>query len=74
MAGEVQAIGPDKSGKSGPGPAPRRNIVSIRGAEAWRAWLMALAAHRRLKASDVIDQALTEYAQKYGYPERVPPR
>ena len=53
---------------------PRKNVVSIRGTESWRDWLMGLAAHRRLKAVDVIDQALIEYAQKYGYNEPAPPR
>ncbi len=52
----------------------RRNVVSIRGTEAWRDWLMGLAAHRRLKAADVIDQALIEYAQRYGYDRPAPPR
>jgi hypothetical protein len=56
------------------GGEPRRNIISIRGTESWRAWLMGLAAHRRLKAPDVIDQALIEYAQKYGFTEPAPPR
>jgi hypothetical protein len=65
-----------KSAKATPkgGDEPRKNVVSIRGTEAWRAWLMGLAAHRRLKAVDVIDQALIEYAKKYGYTEEAPPR
>jgi hypothetical protein len=62
---------PDKGGAE---PPARRNVVSIRGTEAWRDWLMGLAAHRRLKAADVIDQALIEYAQKYGYEKKAPPR
>jgi hypothetical protein len=53
---------------------PRRNVVSIRGTEAWRDWLMALSEHRRLSAADVIDQALIEYARKYGYTKPAPPR
>src|SRR5947209_8112674 len=57
-----------------PEPAARRNVVSIRGTEQWRDGLMGLAAHRRLKASDVIEQALIEYAQKYGYDKAPPPR
>lgn len=57
-----------------PEPSARRNVVSIRGTEEWRDWLMELAAHRRLKAADVIDQALIEYAQKYGYTKPAPPR
>lgn len=52
----------------------RKNVVSIRGTEAWREWLMGLAAHKRLKAADVIDQALIEYAERHGYPKPAPPR
>ena len=55
-------------------PGARRNVVSIRGTEEWRDWLMGLAVHRRLSAADVIDQALVEYAQKYGYKKLPPPR
>jgi hypothetical protein len=57
-----------------PEPGARRNIVSIRGTEAWRDWLMGLAEHRRLKAADVIDQALIEYAERYGYKVPAPRR
>ena len=57
-----------------PEPATRKNVVSIRGTENWRDWLMGLAAHRRLKASDVIDQALIEYAERHGYTREAPPR
>jgi hypothetical protein len=60
--------------KQQPEPGARRNVVSIRGTEAWRDWLMGLATHRRLSAADVIDQALIEYAQKYGYTKPAPPR
>jgi hypothetical protein len=64
----------EKPSEDKPEPVARRNVVSIRGTEEWRDWLMGLAAHRRLKASDVIDQALIEYAQKYGYKKEAPPR
>jgi hypothetical protein len=53
------------------GGEARRNVVSIRGTEAWREWLMGLARHRRLAAADVIDQALVEYAKVHGY--NIPP-
>lgn len=66
----AKAKGDDGGGQG----EPRKNVVSIRGTEAWRDWLMGLASHRRLKAVDVIDQALVEYAQKYGYPEPPPKR
>jgi hypothetical protein len=55
-------------------PEPKKSVVSIRGTDAWREWLMGLAAHRRLRATDVIDHALIEYAAKYGYNEPAPPR
>ncbi len=57
-----------------PRDEPRKNVVSIRGTERWREWLAGLATHRRLSAADVIDQALIEYASKYGYKEKAPPR
>jgi len=67
-------MGKKKAGDQGAESEARRNVVSIRGTERWRDWLMGLAAHRRLKASDVIDQALIEYAQRHGYDKPAPPR
>jgi hypothetical protein len=72
MANNAKRKGSDKASKGAPpdGTA-RRNVVSIRGTEAWRDWLMGLAEHRRLAAADVIDQALVEYAKAHGY--SIPP-
>lgn len=53
---------------------PKRSVVSVRGSDEWRDWLMELSAFRRLKATDVIDQALVEYAEKYGFKKPAPPR
>jgi hypothetical protein len=57
-----------------PGPVLRKNVISIRGTEAWRDWLMRLAKHKRLNATDVIDQALVEYAERHGFEEAPPER
>jgi hypothetical protein len=46
--------------------------VAIRGSKEWRDWVMDLAEFRRLKATDLIDQALVEYAQKYVYKKPSP--
>ena len=67
-----KATGP--KGASGAEPVLKRNVVSIRGTEEWRKWLFGLAAFRRLKATDVIDQSLVEYAERHGYGEPAPPR
>lgn len=48
--------------------------VSIRCSVIWKNWLTRLAAFRRLKATDVIDQVLVEYAEKHGFKEEAPPR
>lgn len=69
-----KTAGPKGKGEKGDQEETRKNVVSIRGTERWRTWLMGLAAHRRLKAADVIDQALIEYAERHGYNEPAPPR
>lgn len=74
MARKIKRLGGGEPAREQPDPPARRNVVSIRGTEEWRDWLMGLAAHRRLKAADVIDQALIEYANKYGYDKPAPPR
>ncbi len=57
-----------------PPPVGRKNVVSIRGTEAWRGWLMRLAKHRRLSAVDTIDQALVEHATRHGFTDPPPER
>jgi hypothetical protein len=75
MANTAKRKGSGKVSKGGQtdGTA-RRNVVSIRGTEAWRDWLMGLARHSRLAAADVIDQALVEYAKAHGYNDPPPLR
>lgn len=47
---------------------------AIRGSKEWHAWVTALAEFRRLKVTDVIDQALVEFASKHGYEPPAPKR
>ena len=48
-------------------PALRSNCLSVRGSRAWREWVSQLAAHKRLRVSDLIDRALVDYAEKSGF-------
>lgn len=53
---------------------PKQYGIAIRGSKEWRDWVMDLAKFRRLKATDLIDQALTEYAKNHEFKPEPPPR
>lgn len=53
---------------------PKSVGIAIRGSQEWRDWVMRLAKSRRLKATDLIDQALIEYAKNHGFDEPAPER
>ena len=66
---------PKRRGRpKGAGAGPKGNVLSIRGAEEWRAWVGRLADHSRLKVADVIDRALLTYAKQEGFTEPAPRR
>jgi hypothetical protein len=48
--------------------------IAIRGSKEWRDWVMALAKFKRLKATDLIDQALIEYARNHHFEPPAPER
>jgi hypothetical protein len=51
----------------------RKNVISIRGTEQWRDWLIEYAAFRRVPVTSLIDQVLNEAAKRDGFtlpPER----
>jgi hypothetical protein len=51
----------------------RKNIISIRGTEDWRDWLIEYASFRRVPVTSLIDQVLAEAAKRDGFtapPER----
>lgn len=47
--------------------SPKRQVVSLRGSEAWRDWLNGLADHCRIPATTLVDVALAKYAKDMGY-------
>jgi hypothetical protein len=49
-------------------------VITTRGTKKWHAWVLRLADFRRLRATDLIDQALVEYADKHGFTEPAPKR
>lgn len=48
-------------------PGRRESVIGLKGLPEWKVWLARLAEHRRLSMADVIDQALVDYAAKYGF-------
>lgn len=52
----------------------RRQIISIRGTEAWRDWLNRLSEHCRTDAAKLVDAALVAYAKSQGFDEPPPKR
>lgn len=70
--GMLKTMGrPKKKGLAG---EPKAVGLAIRGSVAWRDWVMELADFRRLKATDVMDQALVEYAERHGFAKPAPKR
>ena len=65
---------PKKKAEQNPKPEAKGSGIAIRGSEEWRNWVMALARFKRLKATDLIDQALVEYARNHGFTEEAPER
>ena len=49
----------------------RKNVISVRGTEAWRDWLIEYAAFRRVPVTSLIDQVLNEAAKRDGF--KLPP-
>jgi hypothetical protein len=49
----------------------RKNVISIRGTEAWRDWLTEYGAFRRVPVTSLIDQVLNEAAKRDGF--KLPP-
>jgi hypothetical protein len=51
--------------------AERKQLISIRGTEQWRDWLIEYAAFRRVPVTSLIDQVLNEAAKRDGF--KLPP-
>jgi hypothetical protein len=67
--------------KSAPKPARdktadavrQRNILALKGTDAWKAWLDGFAARKGMPVTVLVDHALRELAKRDGYPDP-PPR
>lgn len=59
--------------KGGPGSEPSAGFA-VRGSKEWHTWVTELADHRRLKVTDLIDQALVEYAERHSFTRPAPKR
>lgn len=60
--------------KKGNASETKAHGIAIRGSKEWREWVTALAEFRRLKSTDLVDQALVEYAEKHGFTKPAPKR
>ncbi len=52
----------------------RGSVACIQATATWRDWYDQLRAHVRLSQSDLLAEALREYALRHGFPEPMPPR
>jgi hypothetical protein len=48
--------------------------ITIRGSAEWRQWITELAEFRRSKITDMVDQAIVEYAERHGFKKTAPKR
>lgn len=70
--GDVALMAKPKKARAGRAVEPaRKNVISIRGTEDWRGWLVEYAAFRRVPVTSLIDQVLNEAAKRDGF--KLPP-
>lgn len=67
MAGKKKKVGRPET----PG-GPKRQIVGLRGTDAYKAWLVEFAEAQRSDVADLIDDALEAYAKEQGF--KAPPK
>jgi hypothetical protein len=53
---------------------PRGSVACVQATAAWRTWYDHLRAHLGLSQSDLLAEALREFAARRGFPEPMPPR
>ncbi len=53
---------------------PRGSVACIQATSVWRAWYDQLRAHVQLSQSDLLAEALREYAARHNFPSPMPPR
>ena len=55
-------------------PAPaevpkQKNILALKGTEAWKTWLDGFARHKGMPVTVLVDHSLRELAKRDGYPD-----
>jgi hypothetical protein len=53
---------------------PEIGTIVVRGSRSWYEWVAKFAKFRRLKITDLVDQALIESAEKHGFDDPAPER
>jgi hypothetical protein len=53
---------------------PRQVVISIKGTAAFRDWLYELADFERIKAVELVERAVVEYARNHGFTKTAPKR
>jgi hypothetical protein len=53
---------------------PRQVVISMKGSAEFRDWLYELAEHERIKAVELLERAVVEYARNHGFTKIAPRR
>jgi hypothetical protein len=72
LEGQVVAKARKRAGRPAAQKGPKRQILGIRGSEAYKAWLVRFAEQERSDLADLVDDALVAYAKERGF--EAPPK
>lgn len=61
-----------RPGRPAAADGPKKQILGIRGSEAYKGWLSRFAEHQRSDMVDLVDDALAAYAKTQGF--EAPPK
>src|SRR4051794_16621682 len=73
MAKKKSESGGKKLGRPPSKEGTRAQAVVVRGRVGWKTWVDELADHCRMDISDLVDQALVEFARGKGF-DKLPPK
>jgi hypothetical protein len=74
MVGAVAEMANKKTPERAGGDDARQVVISMKGTAAFRDWLYELADHERIKAVELLERAVVEYARNHGFPKAAPKR
>lgn len=64
----------NRGGRPLTGAVPRIPVIALRGAPAWKEWVLRFSAHSRIPLPDLVDRALIQLARVEGFEEPAPRR